>query len=68
MTYTLTGFQLYCWFTNKDMQGIISTDPNFKYSLPDGTIYSNVDEVEDWFIMVAEQIKNERTKIIMNNE
>ena len=65
--YTATGFGLYCWFKNVGVQGIVTTDPNEKYSLPDGTLFSSADHVEDWFIRMAEQIKSERQKIIMNN-
>lgn len=64
-TYTRKGFNLYLYFTSLRCQGCISTDLETKYVLPDGTLYSRPDEVEDWFIRTAEQIKSERMKILI---
>ena len=66
MIFTQTGFGLYSFFTNKKLQGTISTDRDFKYRLPDGTMYNSIDQVEDWFIKMAEQIKSERMQILIN--
>lgn len=45
----------------------MTTDPNAKYGLPDGSQFSTVNELEDWFIRIAEQIKSERQQIIINH-
>ena len=66
MIFTKTGFRLYSFFTKKELQGVISTDRDFKYSLPDGTMYDRIDQVEDWIIKMAEQIKSERMQILIN--
>lgn len=63
---TRIGYGLYRYFTSLKIQGFLSTDPNEKYVLPDGTFYSRPDEVEDWIIRIAEQIKSERMKILMD--
>ena len=65
--YTRTGSRLYSWFSCPQIQGMISTDPNEIYGLPDGTTYSRTNEIEDWIIRTAEQIKSERQQIIINN-
>jgi hypothetical protein len=66
MVYTKTGYEMYRYFANIEVQGFISTDPNQKYYLPDGQTFTSIDNVEDWFIRVAKQIESERQKIIMN--
>lgn len=61
---TQTGAMLYKYFV--DCGGILSTDPNFDYYLPDGTTFKSPEDLEDWFIRTAKQIENERIRIIIN--
>ena len=57
-TVTTIGAMLFCFFEKST--GMITTDPNRTFSMPDGKRVKTVEDVEDWIIDTAEEIKRIR--------
>ena len=63
--FTRTGFKWYRYIWGQ--LAIKTTRADEVYITFDGTEFKNANDIEDWIIREAEQIKNERMRSIIEN-